>query len=231
MGKPLLITGRCILPVAALVVSALSVSACSTVNSALGGNSPKEAQANVKYEADPRGVQLRITSRERLNFQNGAPHALTIAIVQGVDPKGMLALAKNPAELNKLLSGAESSETGILSVDRFVIQPGGADVRVLPRRRDAQVVLVCAGYFNATLAQSVRVLEVPVAVVTSGLITKTHTATPAAMNITLTLAETMIEDFSLIKGDEQLSYPSGENPALRGSRPDTDPRSLKVRPI
>jgi predicted component of type VI protein secretion system len=214
-----------------LAVSALSISACSTVNSALGGNSPKEAQANVKFEADPRGVQLRITSRERLNFQNGAPHALTIAIVQGVDPKGMLALAKNPAELNKLLSGAESAEIGIISVDRFVIQPGGADVRVLPRRRDAQVVLVCAGYFNATLAQSVRVLEVPVAVVTSGLITKTHTAAPAAMKIALTLAEAMIEDFSLIKGDEKLSYPSGENPELQGSRPDTDPRLLKVRPL
>ncbi len=203
------------------------LSGCSSVNSMLGGNSAKEAMADLKYTADPRGLRMDIHASKNLNSVGGTPHTVALAVIQGNNPKAILKLSTNAAELDQLLSGVPSSDPAIISVDRFVVQPGAIDTLVLARRQEAQVVLVYAGYYNSPVTQRARMLEVPIFVDQSGILVKTHTATPAAMYMSLVLSEVMIEELSL-QGATPFVFPNPDNNMLKGGRPTVDPTDGKV---
>lgn len=209
------------------VLIAWALSGCSSVNSMLGGNSSKEALAEVKYTADPRGLRMDIQAGKNLNSVSGTPHTVALAVIQGNNPKAILKLSTNAAELDQLLSGVPSTDPAILSVDRFVVQPGAIDTIVLARRQEAQVVLVYAGYYNSPVTQRSRMLEVPIFVDQSGIFVKTHTAAPAAMQTSLVLSEVMIEEFSLL-GPTPFVFPNPDNNMLKGGRPTIDPTGDKV---
>ena len=230
--RQLIVAGGCsVLRVVFLSLSAVLVAGalagCSSVNSMLGGNSSKEALADVKYSEDPRGLRMDIHAGKNLNSVSGTPHALALAVIQGNNPKAILKLSTNAAELDQLLSGVPSTDPAILSVDRFVVQPGAIDSIVLARRQEAQVVLVYAGYYNSPVTQRARMLEVPIFVNQSGVFVKTHSAAPVAMNVSLVLSEVMIEEFSLL-GPTPFVFPNPDNNMLKGGRPTVDPTGDKV---
>lgn len=212
--------------ISAVLVSG-ALTGCSSVNSMLGGNSSKEALADLKYTADPRGLRLDIHAGKNLNSVSGTPHTVALAVIQGNNPKAILKLSTNAAELDQLLSGVPSIDPAILSVDRFVVQPGAIDTIVLARRQEAQVVLVYAGYYNSPVTQRARMLEVPIFVGESGIFVKTHTAAPAAMQMSLVLSEVMVEEFSLL-GPTPFVFPNPDNSMLKGGRPTVDPTGDKV---
>jgi hypothetical protein len=201
--------------------------ACSSVNSMLGGNTSKQALADIKYSADPRGLRMDIHASKSLNVVSGTPYALTIAVIQSNNPKAALKLANNAAELDQLLTGVPSTDPAILSVDRFVVQPGAIDTLVLARRQEAQVVLVYAGYYNSPVTQRVRMLEVPIFVDKSGVFVTTYAASPAVMNLSLVLSEVMVEELSLL-GPSPFVFPNPDNNMLNGGRPTPDPAGDKV---
>ena len=201
--------------------------ACSSVNSMLGGNTSKQALADIKYSADPRGLRMDIHASKSLNVVSGTPYALTIAVIQSNNPKAALKLANNAAELDQLLTGVPSTDPAILSVDRFVVQPGAIDTLVLARRQEAQVVLVYAGYYNSPVTQRVRMLEVPIFVDKSGVFVTTYEASPAVMNLSLVLSEVMVEELSLL-GPSPFVFPNPDNNMLNGGRPTPDPAGDKV---
>jgi hypothetical protein len=204
---------------------------CSSVNSALGGNSEKDALAEAKYPADPRGVVMKVQSSRNLNLFSGLPHTVAIAVIQGNNPKAIRKLAQNAVELDNLLSGKPASDAAIVGVDRLIVQPGAADVTVMARRADAQVVLVYAGYYNATLEQRTRMIEVPINVSSKGIIVSTHTAKPIPMYLSLILDEANIQSLSIHTPGEKSVFPSGNDPELRGEKIQGDPDLLKVMPL
>jgi hypothetical protein len=203
------------------------LSGCSSVNSVLGGNSSKDAMADLKYTGDPRGFRMDIHAGKNLNFVSGTPHTVALAVIQGNNPGAILKLSTNAAELDLLLTGVPSTNPAILSVDRFVVQPGAIDSIVLARRQEAQVVLVYAGYYNSPVTQRVRMLEVPIFVDQSGVFVKTYSATPAAMQTSLVLSEVMIETFKLLE-PTPFVFPNPDNNMLNGGRPTIDPTGDKV---
>ena len=231
MRQLLVAGGRSMLRSCFLLVSAVLVAGgltgCSSVNSMLGGNSAKDAMADLKYTADPRGLRMDIHASKNLNSVSGTPHTVALAVIQGNNPKAMLKLSTNAAELDQLLSGVPSTDPAILSVDRFVVQPGAIDSLVLARRQEAQVVLVYAGYYNSPVTQRTRMLEIPIFVGQSGIFVKTHTAAPAAMNMSLVLSEVMVEELSLL-GPTPFVFPNPDNNMLKGGRPTVDPTDGKV---
>lgn len=216
----------CARGVQCLVMLAL-LPACSSVNSMLGGNTSKQALADIKYSADPRGLRMDIHASKNLNVVSGTPYALTIAVIQSNNPKAALKLANSAAELDQLLTGVPATDPAILSVDRFVVQPGAIDTLVLARRQEAQVVLVYAGYYNSPVTQRVRMLEVPIFVDKSGVFVTTYAASPAVMNLSLVLSEVMIEELSLL-GPSPFVFPNPDNNMLNGGRPTPDPAGDKV---
>lgn len=219
---------RLILLLAALSMCLLS--GCSSINSMMGGNTAKQALAEIKYTADPRGVVMDIHASAMLNYVNGVPHTVALAVIQSNNPKAMLKLSSSVSDLDRLLNGVAPTDPAILSVDRFVVQPGAIDTIVLARRQEAQTVLVYAGYFNSPVSQRVRMLEVPVAVTSDGVFVTTYSAGPAAMHMSLDLSEVMIEDLKLM-GPTPFVFPNPDNTTLQGGRPKLDPTGDKVMPL
>jgi predicted component of type VI protein secretion system len=205
----------------------VALTGCSSVNSMLGGNNAKDAMADIKYSSNPRGVVIDIHASKSLNSVSDAAHALTIAVIQGNNPKAVLKLSTNLEELDRLLSGGAVTDPAILSVDRYVVQPGAIDTIVLARRQEAQVVLLYAGYYNSPIAQRVRMLEVPVSVTESGILVKSYAAVPARMYMSLDLSEVMINDLKLL-GSEPVVFLNPDNSTLQGDRPKPDPDSSQV---
>lgn len=230
-----LLTERCRISRGSLLMLTLAVlgillSGCSSLNSMMGGNTAKEAVADIKYTADPRGVVIDIHASPKLNIVNGVPHTAAFAVIQGNNPKAMLKLSGSSTDLDRLLTGAPPTDPAILSVDRFVVQPGAIDTVVLARRQEAQVILVYVGYFNSPISQRVRMLEVPVTVTSDGVFVKTYSAGPASMHMSLDLSEVMIDDFKLM-GPTPFIFPNPDNTTLQGGRPKLDPTGEKVMPL
>ncbi len=213
------------------LMSLLLCAGCSSVNSALGGNSEKDALAEAKYPSDPRGVVMKVQSSQNLNRYAGVPHTVAIAVIQGNNLKAIRKLTQNTVELDNLLSGKPASDPAIVGVDRLIVQPDAADTTVMARRADAQVVMVYAGYYNATLEQRTRMIEVPINVSSKGILVSTHTAKPLPMHLSLVLDETNIQSLAISTPDEKAIYPSGNNPELQGERIQRDVNSLKVMPL
>jgi hypothetical protein len=200
------------------------------MNTMMGGNTAKEALADVKYTADPRGVIMDIHSTSSLNIYANSAHTVAIVVVQGNNPKALLKLSQSATDLDNLLSGQPPTDPAIVGVDRFIVQPLAADTVVMARRAEAQAVLVYAGYFNSTLVQRTRMIEVPVNVTSSGVMVTTYTASPLPMYLSLELGDLAIQSLTIMPG-EKLIFPSGDNTTLQGGKINPDPASYKVMPL
>lgn len=203
---------------------------CSSMNTMMGGNTAKEALADVKYTADPRGVIMDIHSPQSLNIYANAAHTVAIVAIQGNNPKALLKLSQSATDLDNLLAGQPHTDPAIVGVDRFIVQPQAADTVVMARRQDAQAVLVYAGYFNSTLTQKTRMIEVPVNVSSTGVVVSTYTAVPLPMYLSLELGDLSIQSLTIMPG-AQLLFPSGDNSTLQGGKINPDPASYKVMPL
>jgi len=194
----------------------------------------KEALQKTDYTSDRNGISLKIAAPVKLNLVGNSPHTLAMAVVQLNTPKAALALSKNSAELDKLLSGISPADSAILAVDRYVIQPSAMDTLTIGRVEDAQVILIYVGYFNALLEKRVRLYKVPVKIASQGWfgwLTRSYSGTPLPLNLSLNLGETAILDLSLANphaSDSSDTSSNKDNPTLNGAEPPKNSLPSKV---
>lgn len=199
--------------------------------SSCASNSKTDALKNANYTSDRNGITMQLKAVSKLNLVANVPHTLAIAVVQLNSAKAALALSKSSADLDKLLSGIPTTDNSVLAVDRYVIQPSAADNLTIERTKDAQIIVIYAGYFNALLDKRVRMHEIPVKITSEGWFKPTYSGAAQPLNLSLDLGENAIVSLTIDKSksdSDDAVFPNKDNPALNGSQPPSNTLPSKV---
>lgn len=164
---------------------------CSTVNSALGGNSPKEAKAEVSWDYSRDAIQIELVANADLNSYFNQPHTLVLGLFQLEDSKAFLQLVNDPATLTKILASGRG-DSSILQLDRYVVSPDKRTVLTLDRVQDAKFLGVVAGYYSFDAPGASRLFRIPLNIEKNGWVTTSYTASPANLAIRLFLGRNRI---------------------------------------
>ena len=163
---------------------------CSTANSLLGGNSSKEAVAEIVWEFEKNAVQIEIEADGRLNEYDGQAHTLLLGVYQMEDSALFYKLAANSSLLAKSFEPGKGGDA-FIQFDRFVISPGQHTIVTLDRAQKTKFVAIAVGYYQLDASAS-RLFQVPLSVVSHGLLTKTYKAAPASLALRLSLGSSGI---------------------------------------
>lgn len=158
---------------------------CSTANSLLGGNSRKEAVAEISWEFAKNAVQIEIEADGRLNEYDGQAHTLLLGVYQMEDSAPFYKLAADSLLLAKSFEPSSGSGA-FIQFDRYVISPGQRTIITLNRAQKTKFAAIAAGYYGLD-ASATRLFQVPVSVVSNGWLTKTYKAVPAPLTLRLNL--------------------------------------------
>jgi type VI secretion system VasD/TssJ family lipoprotein len=162
------------------VLSALLLAGCA------GADPQKVALAEMKWNLAPHDIQISFKADRDLNQHDGSPHTILFAVVQAADANTFLSQLASPASIGHLLETGQGGAL-ILSFNRFVVSPGQKDTLSLDRAQNAQYVGVIAGYYNLTPHNVARLFVVPVVIQKHGWISKTYTASPEPLEVSLLL--------------------------------------------
>ncbi|MFT0547394.1 type VI secretion system lipoprotein TssJ [Allopusillimonas ginsengisoli] len=170
----------------ACILCSVALTACSSMNSMLGGSSEKNALKELQWSYAADGLQIAIQADPMLNEANGQPHMLTLLVVQMETPNAFTDQTADAVKMKNLLL-AQSTPQGMLSLDRLFIAPGEKKSIQLGRAEKAQYIGLVAGYNHQDTARSSRLYRIGVQVDSSGFLVKTRAATPEALSIDLRL--------------------------------------------
>lgn len=185
-----------------LALCVCAFSGCAWLNSALGGNSPKEAKAEVDWPYAKEAILVDLDADGELNFYSNQPHTLVLGIYQTPDEKTFLdMLAKPDAILKTLVSGKASAET--LRLDRYVVSPGKKTTLKLDRVQNAKFVGFVAGYYTFDPILTARLFRIPLNIQTSGIVTTTYKADPSVLAVRLYLGSDRIVNAQSLTYDSE----------------------------
>jgi type VI secretion system VasD/TssJ family lipoprotein len=174
------VAGACL--AAGMAASALS--GCATANSLMGGNTRKEAVAEIAWEFGRNAILVEVEADNRLNEYGGEAHTLVLGVYQMEDSAAFYKLIADTALVGKSLESGKGGE-GFVHFARYVVAPGQHSILQLDRAQKAKFVGVTAGYYQMEAARSARLFEVPLTVESEGMVSKTYKAAPATLAVRL----------------------------------------------
>lgn len=161
-----------------------NVAGCSATNSLLGGNTRKDAVAEIAWEYAQNAVMLEIEADPKLNEYGGEAHTLVLGVYQMEDSAAFYKLVADPLMVGKTLESGKGGE-GFVHFARYVVKPGQRSILSLDRAQKAKFVGIAAGYYQMADGKSARLFQVPLTVESDGLLSKTYKAAPALLAIRL----------------------------------------------
>lgn len=163
-----------------------SLFGCAAANSLLGGNSRKEAVAEIAWEFAENAVLIELQADDRLNEYSGEAHTLVLGVYQMEDSAAFYKLAADASLFAKALESGKGGD-GFVQFVRYIVVPGQRTVLSMSRAQKAKFVGIFAGYYQMSASTSTRLFEVPLTVIRDGLVTKTYKAAPATLVLRLNL--------------------------------------------
>ena len=176
-------------PVWSLMLCMLAVlwlQGCAAANSAMGGNTAKQARAEVGWETGKDGVLIEITSATDLNVYQNLPHTLLLTVLQMTDAAAFHKLVGDPQQLARALESGQAG-TGFVQLSRYVVSPGRRTLLALDRAQQSRYVGLVAGYYQLDAQGNARLFEVPLAVSSTGWFSTTYSAEPVPLAVRLEL--------------------------------------------
>lgn len=174
--------GACL--AAAALVTVLA--GCSTANSLMGGNTRKEAVAEIAWDFARNAILVEVEADPRLNEYGGEAHTLLLGVYQMEDSAAFYKLIADAALVGKSLESGKGGE-GFVHFARYVVKPGQRSILSLDRAQKAKFVGIAAGYYQIEAARSARLFEVPLTVESEGMVSTTYKAAPALLAVRLNL--------------------------------------------
>jgi type VI secretion system VasD/TssJ family lipoprotein len=173
---------------AGLAVTALVMvlAGCSTANSLMGGNTRKEAVAEIAWDFARNAILVEVEADPRLNQYGGEAHTLVLGVYQMEDSAAFYKLIADAALVGKSLESGKGGE-GFVHFARYVVTPGQRSILSLDRAQKAKFVGIAAGYYQIEAARSARLFEVPLTVESEGMVSTTYKAAPALLAVRLNL--------------------------------------------
>lgn len=172
---------------------AVALAGCAAANSAMGGNTAKQARAEVSWGFASDALLLEIDAADELNLYQGAPHTLLLTVFQMAEDKAFRKLIADPVALARALESNQLGSDFVLT-QRYIVAPGKRTLLSLDRASEARFIGIVAGYYRLDAASTARLFEVPLAVSSKGWISSTYSAEPAPLAIRLQLgAQGLVE--------------------------------------
>jgi type VI secretion system VasD/TssJ family lipoprotein len=162
------------------------LSACATANNLLGGNTRKTAVAEIAWEFAPNAVLIEVEADNRLNEHAGEAHTLLLGVYQMEDSAVFYKLIADMNLVSKALESGKGGD-GFADFSRHVVQPGQRAILSLDRAQKAKFIGITAGYYRMEAAKSARLFQIPLTVVSEGLVTTTYKAAPAVLALRVNL--------------------------------------------
>lgn len=167
------------------------VSGCSSVNSALGGNTTKEAKAEVSWDYARDAIQIELDSGTDLNDYFSQPHTVVLGVFQLADTKAFIATLKDIDKLKQVLANG-NPDKDVLQLDRYVVSPDKHTILTLDRVQDARYIGLVAGYYHFSPDDAAKLFRIPLNIDSSGMISTSYTAQPAQLALKLQLGRQRI---------------------------------------
>jgi predicted component of type VI protein secretion system len=189
-----------VMRLAAIACCLATLSGCSWLNSALGGNTLKEGKAEVEWPYEKDAILVDLVADLALNFYSNQSHTLVLGVFQTSDQKTFVDLLAKPDAVQKVLvSGKTSPE--VVHFDRYVVNPGKKTTLKIDRVQGAQFVGFIAGYYQLKPVQAARLFRIPLNIETSGLLTTTYKAEPSVLALRLFLGSDRIVNAEMLTYD------------------------------
>jgi type VI secretion system VasD/TssJ family lipoprotein len=153
---------------------------CAAANSALGGNSRKDAVAEIAWEFAKDGLMIEVAAEPNLNQYRNEAHTLLLGVYQMEDSAAFYKMIADPAALAQSLGGGKGNDA-FVQFTRYVVVPGQHSILILDRAQKAKFIGVVAGYYQMSGPTSARLFEVPLTISSEGLVSKTWKAAPAQL--------------------------------------------------
>lgn len=185
-----------------LICLATLAGGCSSVNSALGGNTQKEAKAEVSWDYARDAIQIELDSDTDLNSYFNRPHTVVLGIFQVADAKTFTSLLKDTDKLKQTLASGDADKD-ILQLDRYVVSPDKHTILELDRVQDARFVGLVAGYYHFSADDGAKLFRIPLNIDSSGMISTTYTAQPAHLALKLQLGRQRISNAQSLTFDAE----------------------------
>lgn len=206
-----------------LLLAALTAAGCSTANSMLGGNSSKEAMAQVSWDYARDAVMVEVNAAPDLNAYGGESHTLLLGVYQMAEADAFHKLLADPAALAKTLESGKAGD-GFALFGRYVVKPGQHSILVLDRAQKARYVGIVGAYYAMTPEGAARLFEIPLTLTSEGLVAKTYHATPAVLAVRLHLGSE-----NIVNAQRLNSYPA-EKRVLEAVPLDGGGKEIKLTP-
>jgi len=169
----------------------MGVQGCSSVNSAMGGNTQKEAKAEVSWDYKRNGIQLELVASPDMNAYFNQAHTLVLGVFQLEDGKPFMKMLGNAKALAATLASG-NADKDVLQFDRYVVSPGKRTILNIDRVQNAKYVGFVAGYYDFNPPEAARLFRIPLNIQTEGMVSTTYKATPANLALRLHLGRQRI---------------------------------------
>lgn len=167
-----------------LLAAVFLLGGCAAANSLLGGNTKKQAVAEIAWEFAPNAVLIEIEADSRLNEFAGEAHTLLMGVYQMEDSAAFYKLIADMNLVGKSLESGKGGD-GFTHFARYVVKPGQRSILSLDRAQKAKFIGITAGYYQMEASKSARLFQIPLTVASEGLVTTTYKAAPAVMALRL----------------------------------------------
>ncbi|MGI4814935.1 MAG: type VI secretion system lipoprotein TssJ [Janthinobacterium lividum] len=171
----------------ACITTSLLLTSCSM----FGGNSADDALKALQWSYAANAITLQLDASADLNQHDGAPHTVSLAVVQTADASTFAQLTDSPEALAQLLSN-DSTPDQALDVQRLFVAPSAQSQIKLARAAGARFVGVVAGFYQLDPKNSTRSYAIATVVHSTGWLAKHRTAEPAPLTIALHLGRAAI---------------------------------------
>jgi len=194
---------------------------CSSVNSAMGGNTQKEAKAEVSWDYAPKAIQIELASDDNLNAYFNQPHTLVMGVFQLDDAKAFMKLLGDSGKLKTILATGDAGQD-VIQLDRYVVSPGKRTILDIDRVQDTKFVGIVAGYYDFDPAASARLFRIPLNIQSSGLVSTTYKAEPAHLALRLQLGRTRIANA------QSLTFDADKKPSIESVPIEAGPLEIEL---
>lgn len=201
---------RILLMVFGMTSLVLTQTGCAVANGLLGGNSRKQAVAQVAWDFAANAVLIEVQADLRLNEHGGEAHTLLLGVYQMEDAAMFYKLIADPNLMSKALESGKGPD-GFAQFSRYVVSPGQRSILSIDRAQKAKFVGVTAGYYQMSAPKSARLFEVPLSVESGGLVSTTYTALPSVLALRLNFGASELlnaQRLNQLPTDDKLSAPS-----------------------
>ena len=145
----------------------------------------------VRWTFSAKAIEIRFKADTTLNYYEGEPHTLAVAVYQLSDPSVFAGYRASREQLTEIMD-ARRFDNSVTTFDQFFIQPGEERVIRLDRAENTRYVGIVAGYYQSDPDQAVRLFEVPV-IIAPGK--QELLSSPGALNVNIFAGRNMIQQY------------------------------------